>query len=506
MTAARAAASSTRGIEQLVDRVLLVGFEEPEPPDWLRRAAPGLGAVILYGPNFRVDSDAARIAAILRSAGDVLLSVDEEGGDVTRLHYRGGSPTPGNQVLGRADDVALTTAVAGRIGAGLRTAGVLFNLAPVVDVNANPDNPVVGVRSFGADPDVVSRHARAWIDGLQAHRVAACAKHFPGHGDTSADSHLELPVVGCDEREWRRVHLPPFVAAIEAGVQAVMTAHVQIPALDRLPATVSRRILGDLLRGELGYQGLIVTDALDMGGITSGGGSAAAAVAALAAGADALCLGAEGGEAYYRQIREAVVEAVRVGDLPLARVADAAERVDRLHAWTSRSGADGPQAAGGDDPGLVAARRAAIARDVRPLAAAPVVVELRVMPNLAVGEAAWDLTGPLRDLGHPPVAVFRLSGPDDPVDGVIAGAAGHPLVVVGRDVARHPWQAELWHRLRAGRDDAVLVELGLPRPDALTDGPYVLVGGAGRPNVRVAAEILAHGSTGPRPDRPDGVR
>jgi len=485
-------------VEKLVDRVLLPGFEEPEPPEWLRRAAPDLGGVVLYGQNLLRDTDAARLAALLHAESDVVLAVDEEGGDVTRLHYRNGSPTPGNYALGAADDVELTAAVATGIGLGLREAGVRWNLAPDADVNSAPENPVIGVRSFGAEPGLVSRHTAAWIRALEATGVASCAKHFPGHGDTRSDSHHGLPVVECDETEWRRVHLPPFVAAIEAGARSLMTAHVVLRALDEVPATMSRRLLTDVLRGELGYQGVLVTDALDMGAIRDGVGTAAGAVAALRAGADALCLGAIGGEGLYRQVRTAILAAVDDGALARTRLEEAAGRVEALRAWLRDAPPPGDPAgapasavaSGRPDPALEVARRAAVGK-VPPLTASPVVVEFRGAPNLAVGEAHWDLAAPLTALGRPPHAVHRLAD-DEPVrlSAVLAAAQGHPLVVVGRDVPRQAWQRAAWRVLSAQRPDAVLVEIGLPRPDALTDGQCVFVGGAGRPNLQVAAELL----------------
>ncbi|MFI5954708.1 glycoside hydrolase family 3 protein [Cryptosporangium sp. NPDC051539] len=485
-------------LESLADKVLLPGFEEPDPPDWLRRAAPGLGGVVLYGQNLLADTDAARLATLLHAESDVVLAVDEEGGDVTRLHYRNGSPTPGNYVLGAVDDPALTAAVAARIGAGLREAGVGWNLAPDVDVNSAPENPVIGVRSFGASTGVVSRNGAAWIRALQATGVAACAKHFPGHGDTVADSHHGLPVVALSEREWRDVHLPPFVAAIEAGVDSIMTAHVVVNALDPAPATMSRRLLTDVLRGELGYDGVVVTDALDMGAIRDSVGEPAGAVAALAAGADALCLGAVGGEGLYRRVRAAIVAAVDDGSLARARLEQAADRVEALRQRIRAGGgvpADpvpwhSPHSDTG--PSLEAARRAVRSEGLRgPLSAPPVVVELRGSPNLAVGEAYWDLAGPLEARGSAPRAVHRLSDADPhAIDAVLAAARGVPLVVVGRDVARDTWQRAAWETLRGARPDSVLVELGLPRPDVLTEGQRVFVGGAGRPNLQVAAEQL----------------
>jgi len=483
-------ARATAGeLGRLADRTILAGFGGVRPPAWLRRIAPGLAGVVLYGQNLPADPAAATLAATLRTDGDVLVAVDEEGGDVTRLHYRGGSPDPGNQVLGAAGDPAGTAGVAAGIGARLRAAGILLDLAPVVDVNANPDNPVIGVRSFGADPDLVAAHGAAWITGLQSQGVAGCAKHFPGHGDTATDSHLALPTVDCDEATWRRVHLPPFVAAIAAGVRAVMTAHLRVPALDARVATLSRPILTGLLRTELGFDGVVVTDALDMAAVAADPGVPAAAVAALGAGADALCLGGRGGQAGYRRVRAAIVAAVRAGELPVARLAQAAARVDALHAWTAAAvPRTVPVPAG--DPGLDLTRRAARYHRVTPLAGPPVLLELRGDTNLAVGAATWDLGTPLGELGYRPAGAVRLTGVAA-VPAALATAAGHPVVLVGRDVPRHRWQYDVWRAVLAARPDAVLVDLGLPRPDALAGGRYVLVGGAARPNLRVAAELLA---------------
>jgi len=482
----------TGGLERLAARTLLVGFDGTEPPPWVRAAAPDLGGICLFGANLRAAGDAGRIAKILQSDADALLAADEEGGDVTRLHYTTGSPNPGNYVLGAADDLAATRAVAGAIGAELRASGVRLNLAPDADVNSNPANPVIGVRSFGADPALVSRHTAAYVQSLQAQGVAACAKHFPGHGDTSVDSHLELPTVGCDEAQWRRVHLPPFVAAIGAGSRTVMTAHIRFPALDpSAPATLSRRILTDLLRGELGYTGVVITDALEMAAIAATYGAAASAPLALAAGADLLCLGARDGERMFLDSRDAIVSAVRAGTLPLARLEDAAARVEALHAWTADAPVAGAGASGGD-AGYSATRRAVIARGVTPLAAPPVLVELRAEPNLAVGAARWSLGDPLAARGFPPARAVRITGPGPELDEVLA--SGLPVVVVGRDVPRHDWQRQVWTAVRSAAPGTVLVDLGLPRPAELGDGPYVLVGGAARPNLTVAAEVLINGT------------
>ncbi|MGN6742326.1 MAG: glycoside hydrolase family 3 N-terminal domain-containing protein, partial [Amnibacterium sp.] len=175
--------------------VLLPGFAGAALPDWVaRRVGDGMGGVCLFAEN--VTAALPSLTASLRSARPgVVIAIDEEGGDVTRLHAVDGSPEPGNAVLGRLDDLAATEASARRIGLALAEAGVTLDFAPSADVNVNPDNPVIGTRSFGADAALAARHVAAWVRGLQSTGVAACAKHFPGHGDTAVDSHRGLPVV-----------------------------------------------------------------------------------------------------------------------------------------------------------------------------------------------------------------------------------------------------------------------------------------------------------------------
>jgi beta-N-acetylhexosaminidase len=219
---------------------LLPGFDGTVPPDWVRRRlVDGLGGVVLYGRNVRTPEQVASLTAQLRAdRADLVVATDEEGGDVTRLAASTGSSYPGNLALGHVDDVGLTRAVAEAMADDLRAAGINLDLAPVADVNSNPDNPVIGVRSFGAEPDLVARHVAAFVDGLQSRGVAACAKHFPGHGDTSVDSHESLPTI--TDAASAVAALVPFRAAIAAHVQAIMTAHILVPA-DDVPATLSRR-------------------------------------------------------------------------------------------------------------------------------------------------------------------------------------------------------------------------------------------------------------------------
>ncbi|MFF3451432.1 glycoside hydrolase family 3 protein [Streptomyces sp. NPDC002667] len=336
-------ASGTDTLTRDALTVLQPGFTGTTAPDWLlRRLGEGLASVGLFGRNIASPGQLASLTAQLRvERDDVLVAIDEEGGDVTRLEVRTGSSFPGNHALGAVDDVALTEQVALELGRRLAACGVNLNWAPSADVNSNPANPVIGVRSFGADTALVARHTAAYVTGLQAAGVAACTKHFPGHGDTAVDSHHALPRIDADLSVLQSRELVPFRAAIAAGSRAVMSAHILVPALDpERPATLSRRILTGLLREELGYDGLIVTDGMEMQAIAATYGIERGSVLAIAAGADAICVG--GGLAdddTVRRLRDALVSAVRTGELSEERLADAANRVRALAEWTAAASA-----------------------------------------------------------------------------------------------------------------------------------------------------------------------
>ncbi|MGS2590328.1 glycoside hydrolase family 3 protein [Streptomyces hebeiensis] len=510
-----------RGTDTLTRDALAVlqpGFRGTTPPDWLlRRIDEGLSSVGLFGRNVSSPEQVAALTARLRAGrADVLVAIDEEGGDVTRLETRQGSSFPGNYALGTVDDLALTRAVAQELGRRLAACGVDLNWAPSADVNSNRDNPVIGVRSFGADPELVARHTAAYVGGLQSAGVAACTKHFPGHGDTATDSHHAVPRIDVDPATVHARDLRPFRSAIEAGSKAVMSAHILLPALDPdRPATLSRRILTGLLREELGYDGLIVTDGMEMLAIAETYGIERGSVLAVAAGADAICVG--GGladEATVLRLRDALVAAVRGGDLPEERLADAAARVRALADWTLRArGASGPGAAGpegspsGPGIGLVAARRALrVTGSAGPLTEAPYVAVLAPVANIAVGdETPWGVAAELERL-LPGTETGSYSGGDgaaadperetdpDALAARVLGAAGErPVVAVVRDLHRHAWMSRVLDRLLAGRPDTVVVEMGLngagPR-GAL----HIATHGAARVCGRAAAEVIAgHG-------------
>lgn len=216
-----------------------------------------------------------------------IIAVDHEGGSLTPFLRGEVTNLPGNMAVGAIGDPNVARTIGSLMGRELSALGITLNWAPVVDVNSNPKNPVIGVRAFGDSPELVGAMGAAMIEGLQSEGVGATAKHFPGHGDTEVDSHMGLPVTSCDLATLRAVHLPAFQAAVRAGVDAVMTAHILVPGLARaLPATLNPEILDGLLRKELGYQGVIVTDALEMWGIQGTFDLAEAAVMAIEAGAD----------------------------------------------------------------------------------------------------------------------------------------------------------------------------------------------------------------------------
>jgi beta-N-acetylhexosaminidase len=405
------------------------------------------------------------------------------------------------------------------LGTDLAALGVTLNLAPSVDVNTAADNPVIGTRSFGADPELVARHAAAAVNGLQAAGVAACAKHFPGHGSTSIDSHHVVATVAGSMELITRRDLPPFVAAIEAGVRAVMPGHLLIPELaGELPASLSAAAQTGLLRSELGFDGVIVSDALEMRAVSAPYGIPAAAVMAVAAGTDLLCFGRDQDQLTYLQVRDALVGAVHSGRLPASRLEESAARVYDLRAWVSSARElatvqPGSDHADGDrtDVGMAAARRALRCEaELAPLID-PVLVEIVPPSNIAVGMVPWGLSRWVR-----PGGVYRIStgqgeassGPASIAREVLAATASErPLLIVVRDAHRHPVAQAVVSELLAARPAAVVVEMGLPVWHPPTRS-YVATFGATRASSLAAAELLglapdltqevsAHG-----PDRP----
>ncbi|MDN5724888.1 MAG: glycoside hydrolase family 3 protein [Propionibacteriales bacterium] len=288
--------------------------------------AYGLGGVCWFPgrPGGNPPEQVADLIAILESAASLplLVSTDQEGGRVARMRD-GFEVPPAARELG--GDTTAIRAHAVRTAQQLRAVGVNHVLAPVADVDSNPDNPVIADRSYSADPQVVARCVLAAVEGFTAGGVASCVKHFPGHGDTTTDSHIDLPVVTATADQWRAVEAVPFAAAVRAGVPSVMSGHLRLPAIDDEPGTFSYRLLTGVLRDEWGYEGVVVSDSLLMDGATRGRTTGEIVVDALNAGVDQLLMPASMSEAYA-----ALTRALDEGRVTETRLLQACDRVLEL--------------------------------------------------------------------------------------------------------------------------------------------------------------------------------
>ncbi|QLG09716.1 beta-N-acetylhexosaminidase [Deinococcus sp. D7000] len=313
-------------------RTLIVDLPGPDltPEQGRFLARHSFGGVCLFARNITAPERTARLVADIRSAlgHDALVATDQEGGAVLRRLDVPHPPTP--QALGRLGDTEAARE-AGRVAArGLIELGINWNYAPSLDVNVDPLNPVIGERSFGADPRVVAELGVAWAQGSEELGVLSAVKHFPGHGDTRTDSHLALPVVDKSRAELEAVEWRPFRAAVRANLGSIMTAHILYPQIDAgHPATLSPALLHDLLRREWGYGGVIVTDAMDMRAVADRYPDGRGAVLALGAGADAVLVCGHGDLDIHVRHLEAAQRAVQAGELSSGRVVEAVGRLEQ---------------------------------------------------------------------------------------------------------------------------------------------------------------------------------
>ncbi|WP_337007168.1 MULTISPECIES: glycoside hydrolase family 3 N-terminal domain-containing protein [unclassified Microbacterium] len=488
----------TDDLERLANGVLWPGFFGTEAPEWLRaELRDGLAGVVYFGQNVGKGLPALS-AAILDANPDALIGIDEEGGSVTRLESATGSTVPGAAQLGLLDDLIASEKTGAELARRVRAVGANVVLGPVADVNTDPRNPVIGVRAFGADEALVSRHAVATIDGIQDGAVAACVKHFPGHGDTHMDSHHSLPEIALGLEEFERVHLEPFRAAVEAGVDAVMTAHIVVPAWGEQPATLNPRVLG-MLR-DWGFEGVIITDALDMAAIRETVGLGGGAAQALAAGADLLCIGnptnpgdaalPDQDEQDFRAARDGIVAALRDGSLSRSRVEEAAGRVAALAAKL-RAAAERVHETADDFDAADIVRRVLTVSGGTPAAAVELaVVDARRRSTLAVDSAGSYVANALAGEGLR-VRLDVASVPVDEQDRVldeVCAAAGTTVLLIDRpdtDTA----QRALVERAAVRDADAVVVNVGLPTRQALPL-PTVEVAAASRLGAQMARDAL----------------
>ncbi len=286
------------------------------------------GFVVFDGDVETVQQTVASLQS--RAGGTLLFAADCEDG--VTMRFPGGTEFPSMMALGRSGDVSATYSVARSIAREMRALGIFWNFAPVADINTNPDNPIINIRSFGEDPQLVTDHVYAYVQGMQDGGVVACVKHFPGHGDTEVDSHRELPVLNADRRRLDGVELMPFRHAVRHGVKSVMVGHIAVPVLDPqgLPATLSTAITSGVLRDEMGFEGVIATDALDMHALTRSHGGGAIALMAYQAGCDVLEIPADSDVALA-----ALVGAFNTKKIKPSRVKATANRIAAIKKWTS---------------------------------------------------------------------------------------------------------------------------------------------------------------------------
>lgn len=496
-------------LTRLANSVLWPGFfgtrlEGEGAPVWLRDAlAQELAGVVYFGQNI-TDELPALSREIHTANPHALIGIDEEGGSVTRLEVATGSTLPGAAQLGALDDTGASAATGAELARRARAVGVDVVLGPVADVNTDPRNPVIGVRSFGADAALVSRHVAATVQGLQGGGAAACVKHYPGHGDTHLDSHHALPVITLDPAEIEEVHLEPFRAAIAAGVDTIMTAHIVVPTWGEKPATLNPAVLGRLRA--MGFDGVIITDALDMAAIRETVGIGGGAVQALAAGADLLCIGnptnpgdaarADQDEQDYLAARDAIVAALRDGTLSRERVEQARDRIRMLSAkLATASPVETSEVDGAEFDGAEIVRRALrIVGDMRTgedaAASALSVVDARRRSTLAVDSAAAYVAEALAGDGSR-VRLDVARATDEERDAALEtaiAAEGRLVLLIDRPDVDAEQRALI--ELAADRDpDAVVVNVGLAAQHPLPL-PVVEVAAASRVGAEAARALL----------------
>jgi beta-N-acetylhexosaminidase len=323
-----------RELERAAAKMFCVGFDGTTVTPNVRRLIDrGISGVILFGRNVESAGQVARLCAELKAAaGDrpLLICVDQEGGRVMRLR-EGFTNIPAMRAVGAANDPAAARGVGRLLGRELRAANIDVDFAPVLDVDTNPANPVIAHRSLSRDPQVVARLGCEIIAGIQEQGVAACGKHFPGHGDTSQDSHLQLPRLPHPMDRLERVELVPFQAAIRAGVAMIMTAHIVFEPIDPTwPGTMSKPVLDGLLRKRLGFDGVIISDGLEMKSIAANYSADELVTRGANAGID---LFAPCEETDFRdRAIDALIKAVERGDVPRERLAESGRRIDALAA------------------------------------------------------------------------------------------------------------------------------------------------------------------------------
>lgn len=429
------------------------GFGGTELPEWLIPYLDnGLGGVTLFSSNTPSLETAAKLVENIRSINpDVIITIDEEGGDVTRLFVTEGSPFATPALLGRCDNSSLTNESYFELGKILKSIGIDMNLAPVADVSVEIENPIVGVRSFGSDYELTSRHVRSAIQGLNRSGIAACIKHFPGHGGVVEDSHHNLPKLHGSLIELESTHIKPFSDSIKSGVDAVMTGHIVIPALDPSnPASCSKIATREYLREKLNFGGLVVTDALDMGALGGPKKIHVSALRALKAGADLLCFSGLYDQSSFVENSLQAIKSAALSDEVSAELI--ATNATKIRNWRP------PKPKESSAQNLLDIERfssgVAVQGNVLLKSKQLQLIEMSADPTIAAGFVGWGLRRTLINAGKK----VKLESSD--ID--LGSAAEGQVVVAFRDAFRDSKLLVALERINKARPDAIFVDMGWP--------------------------------------------
>jgi len=330
---------NTMSLAEKIGQLFMIGFKGTTITEEIKEMIKKyhVGNIIYFNRNIEsseqlsnLSSKLQKIAANSDTGLPLIISTDQEGGTVTRL--KGGTHFPGQMAVGATRDVNLAQKMSSAIASELKAVGINMNLSPVLDVNNNPNNPVIGVRSFGEDPEMVAELGSVYINAMQDEGVISCGKHFPGHGDTNIDSHLSLPVIKHRRERLEEVELYPFEEAIKNNIDSIMTAHIYFPAFEKrkIPATISKNVLTGLLRNEMKFEGVIITDCLEMKVIADTVGTARGAYKAIKAGSDIVLISHN-----IEKVKKAIniiINAVERGELSQERINKSVSRILKLKA------------------------------------------------------------------------------------------------------------------------------------------------------------------------------
>ena len=421
--------------------VLSPGFGGITVPSYIKEyLEKGLGAITLFGSNTPDVETATKLIAEIRGINpNCIISIDEESGDVTRLWAKSGSPFPAPYLLGRLDDIEFTKQVFRQLGAHLAFADIDLTFGPVFDLSISDDNPIVGVRSFGRDSGLVTRHAVAAVSGLTEAGIACSPKHFPGHGKTSADSHKDLPLIGLPLAELMEEDLKPFIAAIDQGVEALMIGHLLVPSVDDKAASLSKVWCQDILRKKLNFEGAIITDALDMGALGGLEAIDKSAISAVRAGANLLCLS---GIADQSKILSQILE---LADKELT--AEDLEQIEFSKVKIASLRRNPLVDVGTEDLSVdFMAKGFEVSGDAKLKAGSIAVLTLGAEPTIAAGHISWGLDSSLSNLG---IEVGEFD-------------TAQNRIIQFRDAWRDPVILERLMMLKQTYPDAKFVDFGWP--------------------------------------------